>query len=172
MNMARVAMGVSMRIRALALTAILTAVLSITLGGCSRPAEESRTESRTEAVTEARPEWAEFANTTIAEYYRRNPETAVNAGLHEYDGRMRDLSLAANQEYLDWLERTYEEYNRVNGYPPHRDIADPAVARWQPSFAVTRRMKWRLRQKPLRWLLHRLGLNPHGDPPRTLRVRR
>jgi hypothetical protein len=50
--------------------------------------------------------WADFAATTIDEYYRRNPERAVNAGLHQYDGMASDWSADATREYSTWLAAT------------------------------------------------------------------
>ncbi len=47
--------------------------------------------------------WADFVATTIDEYYRRNPEQAVYAGLHQYDGTASDWSLDAAREYSAWL---------------------------------------------------------------------
>ena len=43
-----------------------------------------------EVVVEEQLPWAEFVATTIDEYYRKNPERAVDAGLHQYDGKARD----------------------------------------------------------------------------------
>jgi hypothetical protein len=60
------------------------------------------------AVEEVAP-WAEFAATTIDEYYRRNPEQAVDAGLHQYDGKASDWSLAAAREYSNWLRATMDK---------------------------------------------------------------
>ena len=45
---------------------------------------------------EAPQSWETFAATTVAEYYARNPETAVYAGLHEYDGQMDGLVATAS----------------------------------------------------------------------------
>jgi hypothetical protein len=63
----------------------------------------------TEVVAEQPVPWAEFVATTIDEYYRRNPEQAVDAGLHQYDGKASDWSLAAMQEYSKWLRATMDE---------------------------------------------------------------
>ena len=41
---------------------------------------------QTEVAGDARPSWEEFAATTVAEYYERNPETAVDA-----QGRVNSL---------------------------------------------------------------------------------
>jgi uncharacterized protein (DUF885 family) len=58
---------------------------------------------------EAKQPWAEFAATTIDEYYRRNPETAVNEGLHQYDGQMSDRSMEAIDEYASWVDSVLAE---------------------------------------------------------------
>ena len=50
--------------------------------------------------------WADFVATTIDEYYRRNPEQAVNAGLHQYDGVAREWSLDSTRDYSAWLAET------------------------------------------------------------------
>jgi uncharacterized protein (DUF885 family) len=52
--------------------------------------------------------WADFVATTIDEYYRRNPEQAVYAGLHQYDGMASDWSLDAAREYSAWLAATID----------------------------------------------------------------
>ena len=49
-------------------------------------------------------DWKAFAATTIAEYYAQNPEIAVYAGLHEHDGQMSDVSLAAQARYAKWID--------------------------------------------------------------------
>lgn len=59
---------------------------------------------------------------------------------------------------LAWLDKTFAEYNRALNYPEHREIPDGGQERATPSFDITRRYHWRLHQKPLRMLLHRLGL--------------
>jgi hypothetical protein len=66
--------------------------------------------SRIDDTPASAPElsWAEFSTATIVQYYARNPESAVNAGLHEYDGQMRNMSIAANEEYVTWLMQTQE----------------------------------------------------------------
>jgi hypothetical protein len=58
---------------------------------------------------ETKQPWAEFTATTIDEYYRRNPESAVDAGLHEYDGQMSDISLEAQAEYATWIDGVLAE---------------------------------------------------------------
>ena len=55
---------------------------------------------------DTRPAWEEFAANTVAEYYALSPETAVYAGLHEFDGKMSDSSKAGLAAAEDWLETT------------------------------------------------------------------
>ncbi|MGI9271998.1 MAG: DUF885 domain-containing protein [Woeseiaceae bacterium] len=55
-------------------------------------------------AVDAKPSWEEFATKTVSEYYDRNPETAVDAGLHDYDGQMKDLSREAQESYGLWLD--------------------------------------------------------------------
>ncbi|MCH8060245.1 MAG: DUF885 domain-containing protein [Proteobacteria bacterium] len=85
----------------------------ILLGACGDGRDQSA------AVTaDTKPAWEEYAATVIAQYYERNPETAVDAGLHEYDGQMSDYSLAALDEYAGWLDdviATTESYSDLEG---------------------------------------------------------
>ncbi len=72
-----------------------------------------------DSVVEAAKEpWAEFAANAVAEYYRRNPESAVDAGLHQYDGVIRDLSPESVADYLAWVRQIRSEagsYNDLEG---------------------------------------------------------
>lgn len=85
--------------RSYAGVAVLLLSLILALGACSQSDES--------AVTDvARAPWAEFATATVAEYYRRNPEVAVDKGLHQYDGQIRDLSPDSVADYLSWVRKT------------------------------------------------------------------
>ncbi len=91
-------------------TSILLA--TVALGACGSETEQA---ASTEAQTAT---WEEFAATTISDYYARNPEIAVYAGLHEYDGQMSDFSLAAAEEYAQWIDdiiRAAESYGSLDG---------------------------------------------------------
>jgi len=83
----------------------VAALMALSMGGL---AACSQTEDGAVAEHEKAP-WAEFAATTVAEYYRHNPGRAVNAGLHQYDGVMRDLSTESVAEYLVWVRSTRSE---------------------------------------------------------------
>lgn len=81
-----------MRITTIALFA------AVVLGACGGEAEQGAT-TEPEMVA-----WELFAATTISAYYAHNPEVAVYAGLHEYDGQMSDFSLTAAEDYAQWID--------------------------------------------------------------------
>ena len=85
-------------------TLVLALTASLVLAGCGKDAAEQQAD-----VAGSQQPWAEFAATVIDDYYARNPETAVDAGLHQYDGQMSDLSMAAVDEYAAWLDAVLAE---------------------------------------------------------------
>jgi uncharacterized protein (DUF885 family) len=92
---------------------ILAVVASFTLVACSNGSDQAAA-----PTVDAKQPWAEFAATTIDEYYRRNPQSAVNEGLHQYDGQMSDLSMAALEEYASWVDSVLAEaasYTNLEG---------------------------------------------------------
>ena len=93
--------------------ALVTAAL---LAGCGDAGEQ---------VTATAPEqapWESFVATSISAYYEHNPEVAVYAGLHEYDGQMSDVSLAAQEDYARWIDgvvaeaSTYRELDGIEAF--------------------------------------------------------
>jgi len=82
----------------------------------------SGSQDETALSEEARQPWAEFAAETVDEYYSNNPENAVDAGLHEYDGQASDYSLAAVDEYTAWLDSVidaasaYDDLEGIEGF--------------------------------------------------------
>ena len=92
------------------LTTILIALF--VLGACGGEQQPAAT------VADEKPAWEEFAANTIDAYYAANPETAVDAGLHQYDGQMSDFSLAAAEEYAQWIDTVIadaESYDSLEG---------------------------------------------------------
>ena len=85
-------------------TLVLALTASLVLACCGKDAAEQQAD-----VAGSQQPWAEFAATVIDDYYARNPETAVDAGLHQYDGQMSDLSMAAVDEYAAWLDAVLAE---------------------------------------------------------------
>jgi len=76
----------------------------ILLAGCGGGGEPA-----VETTDMGKKPWGEFAARAVADYYRQNPELAVDAGLHDYDGQMSDLSMPAVEQYADWLQETSSE---------------------------------------------------------------
>lgn len=90
----------------------LLAMAVLALFGCSDGDKEMA------ATEEARLPWADFAATTVDQYYSNNPESGVDAGLHQYDGLASDYSLAALDEYNAWLDGVIAEasaYDDLDG---------------------------------------------------------
>lgn len=91
----------------------VAALLALSIGGlvaCSQTDDS--------VVEAAKEPWAEFAANAVAEYYRRNPESAVDAGLHQYDGVIRDLSPESVADYLAWVRQIRNEagsYDDLDG---------------------------------------------------------
>jgi hypothetical protein len=84
-------------------------------------------------------------------------DTNLLQTLERYLTKADKLSLPAAE--LDWLETEFRDFNTVSGYPLHRDHGevDAHHESHAPTFEVTRRYHWETAQRPLRWLLDRLG---------------
>lgn len=93
-------------------TKLTLLVAALALGACGGADKQA-----TSTGVEKQP-WEAFAANTVSEYYRQNPELAVDVGLHEYDGQMSDFSLAAADEYAAWIDgaiETAESYEDLAG---------------------------------------------------------
>ena len=77
-------------------TALLITVLL--LGACGQNSSPTVTSVPEMAA------WETFVAETISAYYAHNPEVAVYAGKHEFDGKMADVSLAAKESYAVWAD--------------------------------------------------------------------
>lgn len=89
----------------------LAAVAGLALAACDARQEEAA------SAVDSQP-WQEFVVTVIDDYYRQNPESAVDAGLHQYDGQMTDVSRASINAYVAWLEEVLEQasaYDALEG---------------------------------------------------------
>lgn len=85
-------------------TVLLALLASFALVACSKGADEAAA-----PIAEAKQPWAEFVATVIDDYYRQNPESATDAGLHQYDGQISDMSAAAMARYGDWIDAVIAE---------------------------------------------------------------
>ena len=80
--------------------------------------------------------------------------------LQQYSG---PSSLSIPRGELEWLEHEFRAYNQANGYPEkiesiaHR-IDDERSA--EPTYDASRRSKWELRRKPLKWAAAQIGFPP------------
>jgi hypothetical protein len=61
---------------------------------------------------------------------------------------------------LEWLETEFAEFNQENGYPERIQVAchpGESTHRAIPNYESTRRHKWEMRRKPLRWFMYSIG---------------
>jgi len=86
---------------------VLALVASLSLVACGKGADETVAQ-----VDDAKQTWPDFVATVIDDYYRRNPESGSDAGLHQYDGQMRDMSMTALEDYAEWLDLVIAEAAR------------------------------------------------------------
>ena len=86
--------------RKIAIALLLT---GIAVAGCSGGKDQAA------GTAMDRLPWEIFAARVIAEYYELNPEAAVDAGLHEFDGQMTDYSLDALDAKAHWLDAVVAE---------------------------------------------------------------
>jgi hypothetical protein len=56
----------------------------------------------------AEEEWSRYVDAFVARYFEINPHQAVGAGLHQYDGRLPDLSPQAVADTTTWLHQQRE----------------------------------------------------------------
>jgi len=81
------------------------------LAACSAPTPPPAT---TAAVTAAADRWPEFADRFLEEYFRANPFFAVQAGRHEFDGQMPDLSAAGIAAQVARLRQLRSQAQRID----------------------------------------------------------
>src|SRR5277367_3356520 len=87
-------------------TAGVALVLLCCLTACSAPAA---------AVAAPADPWPEFSARFLEEYFRANPFFAAEAGRHEFDGQMPDLSAAGIAAEVALLERLRSQ---AQGFEP------------------------------------------------------
>jgi hypothetical protein len=83
-------------------TAGLALIALCALAACSAPAPPAPTTAA--AAVPADP-WPEFSAGFLEEYFRANPFFAVEAGRHEFDGQMPDVSAAGITAEVNLLQR-------------------------------------------------------------------
>src|SRR6187402_2188171 len=86
------------------------------LAGCSRDAAEKPAQTPAPAVSQGELAWPAFVESFIEARFKADPYFAVQAGRHEYDGKMPDWSRAA-------LDADVAELRRFAGELAKRDPA-------------------------------------------------
>jgi uncharacterized protein (DUF885 family) len=56
--------------------------------------------------------WDSHVNSFLEEYFKRNPDAAVRAGRHEFDGKLPDWSGEGLKETIAWLHEEQEQLDR------------------------------------------------------------
>lgn len=98
-------------------------------------------------------------NATFRQSDKQNLHTAL-AGSSTGSG-----TPGITREDLDWLEATFADFNQQLGYMDRMTDLTVEEGRLRPSWQVSRRLKWRLKQKPLRYLVSKLGLSSYQPRP-------
>jgi len=75
------------------------------LGGCDPKPPAPRPTPAAPAAPAGNAEWTALANRFIEDYFMLQPFFAVNAGRHEFDGKMPDWSVGGIQQEVKWLQR-------------------------------------------------------------------
>lgn len=83
-----------------------------TPSAATAPAAPAQIAARPDAGSHANAagldEWNRYVDQFVARYFEDNPHQAVSAGLHQYDGRLPDLSAPAVARTIGWLHEQRE----------------------------------------------------------------
>ena len=95
-----------------------------------------------------------------SESFRQTQGRSLAETLACYSARTKKQTVIGGGD-LAWLEDEFRQYNADNGYPTH--LADCVTAGDRDSvpicsFRETRRYRWELQRKPIRWLLDSMGM--------------
>ena len=90
-------------------TTLLALIASFAITACSGETDDAT------SVADTKQPWADFVATVIDDYYRQNPESASDAGLHQYDGQMSDMSAAGLAASADWIDAVIAEAATYTG---------------------------------------------------------
>ncbi|MGV6825690.1 MAG: sulfotransferase-like domain-containing protein [bacterium] len=107
-----------------------------------------------DAVTNIR-----HGNATFRESSKADVFSAIGSGNPEH--RLQQI----HEQDLDWLEKTFDAFNVEMGYPARLQPDTTLPGRAEPGWDVSRRKKWRLQQRPVRYLLSKLGLTRYQPRP-------
>lgn len=95
--------------------------------------------------------------------FRASDKQGLTAALQHNE--VKAVTGTMHKQDLDWLEATFTTYNEALGYPEHISGITTKAGRAIPSWQVSRRKKWRLKQKFFRYLLSKLKLSKYSPRP-------
>ena len=93
------------------LSPILSLFVCFAIVGCARDQDPAAPSATDADSVQSR---VDFVDDFVDAYFGFNPQSAISAGLHEYDGRLPDLSHAGIQRQLAWLGRSRAELEAWN----------------------------------------------------------
>ncbi len=97
----------------LALACALALAACLGMNGCDRmggttaqskpQTTATATDASAAATTQPNAKWQPAVDAYLAGYFQRNPDAAINAGKHEFDGKLPDWSASAIGDDIAWL---------------------------------------------------------------------
>lgn len=109
---------------------IVIGVLAVSMTGCEREQSEGMTAPPATAAA-ANAAWPRFVNDFIEDYFVANPTFAVQAGRHEFDGKLPNWSahgIEAEIRRLEDLRRRAETFDDAALLPEHRFQRDYLIS--------------------------------------------
>jgi hypothetical protein len=84
---------------------VLGMLFLLIAAGCAQKSNSPPPSAAKPAASAGDAQWTAFANRVIEDYFLLEPFFAVQAGRHEFDGRMPDLSAGGILHEVTWLKR-------------------------------------------------------------------
>ena len=95
----------------------MLAALVLVAGGCSRQPAAIKPPPPPDPQVTAQAAWSEFASRFIEDYFQSHPFFAVQAGRHEFDGRMPDWSADGVRKEIDRLRQVRVQAEAISPGP-------------------------------------------------------
>jgi hypothetical protein len=95
--------------------------------------------------------------------FRKTQGRSLAETLAHYSAQKKNDTFIGSGD-LEWLEREFQDFNLGNNYPVHLDMCnslDDLKSATICCFQETRRYRWELKWKPIRWLLSCFGVSDH-----------
>jgi hypothetical protein len=108
-------MGEGTMSRSIRLSAALSLALLISVGGCNQGPQSNAPVKR--APSPASQQWAQIANGFVDEYFSAQPFFAAQAGKHQFDGQLPDLSAHGIKREIARLHDAQQQLTAVDPAP-------------------------------------------------------